>query len=98
MALKLRNLILVLAELVAPLSSLEEESSIRAKPAPSQGSNLVVTFQNENLVAEMQDTNLGSKQLLAVAPDLIVVLDSQSGSSLGTHEYRYGVNYDFFNY
>jgi len=75
---------------VAPLSSLEEES-IRAKSAPSQGSNLVVTFQNENLVAEMQDANLGSKQLLAVAPDLIAVLDSQSGSSLGTHEYRYGL-------
>ena len=33
----------------------------------------------------------GYSRLLATVPDLITVLDSQSGSPLGTPEYRYGL-------
>ncbi len=32
-------------------------------------------------------------QIVVTVPDLITVLDSQSGSSIGTQEYRYGLNY-----
>ncbi|KAF8524144.1 Hydantoinase/oxoprolinase [Hysterangium stoloniferum] len=61
-----------------------------------QDERLIVTFQNENLYAEASSTNPTlPKKILAVVPDLIAVLDSQSGSGLGTHEYRYGSRLDF---
>lgn len=57
-------------------------------------SRLLISFQNENLTAELlaHESSLEPRKILAIVPDLIAVLDSQSGASLGTHEYRYGVS------
>ncbi|KAI0795456.1 DUF917-domain-containing protein [Abortiporus biennis] len=51
---------------------------------------LLIPFQNENLYAYLENPN-GTKRILVTVPDLITVLDSQSGASLGTPDYRYGL-------
>jgi DUF917 family protein len=71
---------------------MEQEQSSGVKAAFHPQDRLLVSFQNENLTAELL-SNSTSKQMLALVPDLIVIIDSQSGSSLGTHEYRYGVSH-----
>lgn len=77
-----------------PLSNAEEE--FMSKPEEQiwhPDDRLLISFQNENLTAELfLRGDKDNKKLLAIVPDLISVLDSQSGSSLGTHEYRYGVS------
>ncbi|PCG97743.1 Protein of unknown function DUF917 [Penicillium occitanis (nom. inval.)] len=45
-----------------------------------------IEFQNENLRVTRQD------KTLAVVPDLITVLDSETGSAVGTQDYRYGLH------
>lgn len=82
-----------------PLSTDEEESTDLNERIWHPEDRLSISFQNENLTAELlHKGNKYDKELLAIVPDLITVLDSQSGSSLGTHEYRYGVslNIHFF--
>ncbi|KAF8583161.1 Hydantoinase/oxoprolinase [Ramaria rubella] len=77
---------------MAPLLNEEEEQPSSNDVIFNPEDRLLITFQNENLTAELlPKASLSSKRLLAVVPDLITVLDSQSGSSLGTHEYRYGL-------
>ncbi|KAF8806685.1 putative hydantoinase/oxoprolinase [Phlegmacium glaucopus] len=51
---------------------------------------VVIPFQNENLCAYMEK-NDGTRTVMASVPDLITILDSQSGSHLGTPEYIYGL-------
>ncbi|KAJ7678546.1 DUF917-domain-containing protein [Mycena rosella] len=46
---------------------------------------------NENLAAYIQSEKDGSRKLVAIVPDLISVLDSQSGSNLGSQDYSYGL-------
>lgn len=46
---------------------------------------MVIPFQNENLAAYIGGT------MKAIVPDLICVLDSQSGCHLGTQMYTYGL-------
>lgn len=77
---------------VAPLLSDEEERTSDVPHAFDLQSRLLISFQNENLTAELLTHDSSSRKMLAVVPDLITVLDAQSGSSLGTHEYRYGVS------
>jgi Protein of unknown function DUF917, C-terminal len=80
---------------VAPLLSDEEEHiSDTPRATASPQSRLLISFQNENLTAELfeNDSSSETSKMLAVVPDLITVLDAQSGASLGTHEYRYGVS------
>ena len=48
------------------------------------GHTLRIEFQNENLVAERDDA------VLATVPDLITVLDAESGEPITTEELRYG--------
>ncbi|KAF8582179.1 Hydantoinase/oxoprolinase [Ramaria rubella] len=77
---------------VAPLANSEQEEASNSVQAFRPDDRLLVTFQNENLMAELLSVRSSTtKQMLAVVPDLIAVLDTQSGSSLGTHEYRYGL-------
>lgn len=76
---------------MAPLLSDEEERTSDVPYTFNPQSRLLISFQNENLTAELLTHDSSSKTMLAVVPDLITVLDAQSGSSLGTHEYRYGV-------
>jgi hypothetical protein len=50
----------------------------------SQGRLLVLRFQNEHLVAELDGT------AVATTPDLIIVLDTESGEPITTEALRYG--------
>ncbi|KAJ7914890.1 hydantoinase/oxoprolinase [Mycena leptocephala] len=47
--------------------------------------HMVIPFQNENLCAYIEKED-GSRKLAAIVPDLISVLDSQSGSNLGSQD------------
>jgi DUF917 family protein len=51
---------------------------------PSAGESITVDFQNENLIARRD------RELVAVVPDLIVLLDLDSGEPLTTEVLRYG--------
>lgn len=51
---------------------------------------LKIPFKNENIYAKHIDEN-GEEKYIAMVPDLICVLDTQSGKALGVPEYRYGV-------
>ncbi|KAF8903926.1 hypothetical protein CPB84DRAFT_1746030 [Gymnopilus junonius] len=51
---------------------------------------MLIPFQNENLCAYLESSD-GSRKIVASVPDLITILDSQSGSHLGTPEYAYGL-------
>ncbi|CAO1613722.1 unnamed protein product [Sympodiomycopsis kandeliae] len=51
---------------------------------------LVIEFQNEWLVAR-QHLSGQPPQILAIVPDLITCLDTQTGMALGTHEVRFGL-------
>ncbi|EXJ82426.1 hypothetical protein A1O3_06239 [Capronia epimyces CBS 606.96] len=58
----------------------------------SDGSKAIVRipFKNENAFVEAMSAD-GKKSILASVPDLIAVLDSETGSGLGTPEYKYGL-------
>ncbi|EXJ81595.1 hypothetical protein A1O1_07659 [Capronia coronata CBS 617.96] len=58
----------------------------------SDGSKATVSipFKNENAFVEATAAD-GRKSILAAVPDLIAVLDSETGSGLGTPEYKYGL-------
>ncbi|KAI4747149.1 DUF917-domain-containing protein [Aureobasidium sp. EXF-12298] len=49
-----------------------------------------IPFKNENIAAfKVKDDS--SEEVLAIVPDLISVIDAQSGEAIGTPEYRYGL-------
>lgn len=54
------------------------------------GGVLKIPFKNENIYA-LHIAEDGTEKYIATVPDLISVLDSQSGRALGVPEYRYGV-------
>lgn len=58
----------------------------------SDGSKATVSipFKNENAFVEATTAD-GKRSILAAVPDLIAVLDSETGSGLGTPEYKYGL-------
>ncbi len=51
---------------------------------------LRIAFQNENLVAWRLDRQ-GNKMVLACVPDLICILDSETGEPITTEQLRYGL-------
>lgn len=55
-----------------------------AGTGPDAGSALALRFQNEHLVAVRDD------QVVASVPDLIIVLDAETGGPITTEELRYG--------
>lgn len=59
-------------------------------PAVAHGGTLRIPFMNENLIAEHHSSE-GKTRVIATVPDLITVLDAQSGRALGVPEYKYGV-------
>ncbi|KAJ7183113.1 hydantoinase/oxoprolinase [Mycena filopes] len=75
---------------VAQLAAQEMEGQAQTVPATAPGDHMVIPFQNENLCAYIEKPD-GSRKLAAIVPDLISVLDSQSGSNLGSPDYRYGL-------
>ena len=75
---------------VAGLSSEEDEYADhvdRMKPVAT-GGTLKIPFKNENIYAEHEVD--GTKTYIASVPDLICVLDSATGRSLGVPEFKYG--------
>lgn len=54
------------------------------------GSSVVAQFQNEYILAERvyPDKN---KEILATVPDLISIIDSDTGEAIPTEEVRYGL-------
>ncbi|KAL7797302.1 hypothetical protein V8C37DRAFT_399914 [Trichoderma ceciliae] len=53
-----------------------------------------IPFKNENIAAlRVRDDGREEQQedVLAIAPDLITVIDAQNGEAIGTPEYRYGL-------
>lgn len=55
----------------------------------ADGSRLVLHFQNEHLMA-VRLTPDGGEQVLATTPDLIVVLEAETGEPITTEALRYG--------
>ncbi|KAL5478599.1 hypothetical protein ACEPAI_2783 [Sanghuangporus weigelae] len=75
---------------IAPLLQDELESTTSSVMNAAPGTRLVIPFQNENLYAELHDES-GFPKIICSVPDLIAVLDSQNGASIGTQDYRYGL-------
>ena len=79
-----------------PDSEKEDDSSDRnafmsAGITPmATGGVLKIPFKNENIYA-LHIADDGTEKYIASVPDLISVLDSQSGRALGVPEFRYGV-------
>ncbi|KAJ7039546.1 hydantoinase/oxoprolinase [Mycena alexandri] len=62
---------------------LEGQATIPVTATP--GDYMVIPFQNENLCAYIEKPD-GTRKLAAIVPDLISVLDSQSGSNIGSQD------------
>lgn len=58
--------------------------------AQFNGVNLGIEFQNENYVAFTLNAD-GSKNILATVPDLISLVDEDTGEPVTTEEVRYGL-------
>ncbi|MBI3913728.1 MAG: DUF917 domain-containing protein [Chloroflexi bacterium] len=61
-----------------------------ARMASADGARCRIAFQNENLIA-WQDAANGQRALLAVVPDLICVIDAETGEPVTTELLRYGL-------
>ncbi|KAK1961833.1 hydantoinase/oxoprolinase [Colletotrichum sublineola] len=57
--------------------------------AVAVGGTLKIPFKNENILAEHADES-GQTKILAAVPDLISILDNESGRALGVPEFKYG--------
>ncbi|KAJ6612262.1 hydantoinase/oxoprolinase [Mycena sp. CBHHK59/15] len=75
---------------VAQLVDDELEGPPATSTVAGDDDHMVIPFQNENLCAYIEKTD-GSRRLAAIVPDLISVLDSQSGSNIGSQDYGYGL-------
>ncbi|KAI0341454.1 DUF917-domain-containing protein [Trametopsis cervina] len=77
---------------IVPLREDEEEDPVNSVLSSSWGpeDKVVIPFQNENLYVVRKSPG-AEDQIVVTVPDLITLLDSQSGSSLGTQDYRYGL-------
>ncbi|EHY59694.1 hypothetical protein HRR83_001032 [Exophiala dermatitidis] len=68
----------------------DEEEGGHDSPAVAEGGVLKIPFKNENIYAKHISDD-GKETYIATVPDLISVLDTQSGLALGVPEYRYGL-------
>ncbi|KAF3801289.1 hypothetical protein GCG54_00005444 [Colletotrichum gloeosporioides] len=68
----------------------DEAASVKDRAAAvAQGGMLKVPFKNENILAEHTSED-GTTSILAAVPDLISILDNESGRALGVPEFKYG--------
>lgn len=76
---------------ISGLAPGDDESAHDAKrlPAVVNGGTLNIPFKNENILAEHTAED-GTKSIIAAVPDLISVLDTDSGKALGVPEFKYG--------
>jgi len=75
---------------IAQVTDSELESFSSPLPSVAMGGVLKIPFKNEDIYAKHEKDN-GEDNYVAMVPDLISVLDTQSGKALGVPEYRYGV-------
>ncbi|KAI8288362.1 hypothetical protein K4K60_011154 [Colletotrichum sp. SAR11_57] len=68
----------------------DEAASVKDRAAAvAEGGMLKVPFKNENILAEHTSED-GKTSILAAVPDLISILDNESGRALGVPEFKYG--------
>lgn len=74
------------------------EVIIEGLDASAYTGKIKIPFKNENIAAvklhDGRENNTGEERnedVLAIVPDLISVIDAQSGEAIGTPEYRYGL-------
>ncbi|KAN0112468.1 DUF917 domain containing protein [Hyaloscypha variabilis] len=67
-----------------------EATNVTSAEEPVQKERIKIPFKNENILAIREEED-GSETVLASVPDLICVIDAQSGEAIGTPEYRYGL-------
>ncbi|TCD68757.1 hypothetical protein EIP91_009903 [Steccherinum ochraceum] len=78
---------------ISPLGHDEEEDGAISQQetiSTDPEDRLVIPFQNENLCVYLERPGK-QKETVVTVPDLITVLDSQTGSALMTPEYKYGL-------
>ncbi|KAF8207197.1 hypothetical protein K438DRAFT_1714102 [Mycena galopus ATCC 62051] len=75
---------------IAQLLDEELEGPVATPVDAAPGLHMIIPFQNENLCAYIEKED-GSRKVAAIVPDLISVLDSQSGSNLGSQDCGYGL-------
>ena len=71
---------------------LDDEDEAKDKNRMSavvSGGLLKIPFKNENIIAEHVDDD-GKSSIIAAVPDLIAILDTESGRALGVPEFKYG--------
>lgn len=73
---------------IAPLSAEEVEDQSTKSQTGSR--DLVITFQNEYLIAYHEATGGSAKEVLCIVPDLVSILGS-NGEALGSPDLRYGL-------
>ncbi|KAG9235391.1 hypothetical protein BJ875DRAFT_459241 [Amylocarpus encephaloides] len=62
------------------------------EPIAGHDELLRILFKNENLIAEILPSTKGNQaKTLASVPDLIIILDSRTGTAIGVPEYRFGL-------
>ncbi|KII93913.1 hypothetical protein PLICRDRAFT_102080 [Plicaturopsis crispa FD-325 SS-3] len=76
---------------ISALAPDDEDDEDPEHPIEHFSGDLVIPFKNENLYAEHFPGGDASSKVIATVPDLICVLDAQSGSALGTPDYKYGL-------
>lgn len=54
-----------------------------------EGDRMIIPFKNENIYAKVIKNN--DEKIVCSVPDLISVIDSNSGEAVGTPDYRYGL-------
>ncbi|KAL1302786.1 hypothetical protein AAFC00_003132 [Neodothiora populina] len=76
---------------IANVSTEDDDGAVDDKrmPAVAEGGLMEIPFKNESLFAEHIAED-GTKSIVAAVPDLIVVLDKESGRALGVPEFKYG--------
>ncbi|GMG13172.1 unnamed protein product [Aspergillus oryzae] len=72
-----------------PAEDDDQATNQNCSPAVAQGGHIRIPFKNENIYAEHHAAD-GSKKIIASVPDLICILDKESGKPIGVPEYRYG--------
>lgn len=71
---------------------LDDEDEAKDKNRMSavvSGGLLKIPFKNENIIAEHVDDD-GKSTIIAAVPDLVAILDTESGRALGVPEFKYG--------
>ncbi|CZT11410.1 hypothetical protein WAI453_004522 [Rhynchosporium graminicola] len=77
-------------EVIIQQSKESDEEAESTSPAVATGGIVKIPFKNENIYVEHVAED-GSTEYLATVPDLICVLDTQTGLSIGVPEFRYGL-------